>query len=452
MRLLVCCVLALLDITICYSTLSANDQPVSFHRDVMPIFRIQCVSCHKPEKLKGGLDLTSHAALLKGGESGAVIQPGDPDGSRLVETICGNEPEMPKESEPLLPDEVDLISRWIREGAHADESISELSLRPQEPPVYESLPAVHAMAFSPDGSLLAVPGRHEILLHHADGSGIAHRLPGDSPRLEAITFSRDGRLLIASGGAVSLFGEIQIWDLTTRQQLRSIKGSNDSFYGVSVSPDNRQVAVGCADKLVRVFNVSDGVEAMKCDNHLDWVFGSAFTNDGSRLATVSRDKAAKLIDIATGHLIDDINRTRDPLICLSRHPSEDLIATGGTEGKIRLFKMQPRGGRLAEGDNKEESLVREFEHMASPIQCIAFSPDGTLVACGAVSGEVRIFKTEDGQRIAAFKAEQGPVFAIAFVADGKQIATGGYDGLIRYFDTTSGEKRIEFASVAVRKD
>ena len=189
---------------------------------------------------------------------------------------------------------------------------------------------------------------------------------------------------------------------------------------------------------------------MRCDNHLDWVFGSAFTNDGKRLATISRDKAAKLIDVSTGHLIDDINQMRDPLICMARHPMDDLIATGGTEGKIRLFRMEPRGGRLAEGDNKEESFVREFEHMASPIQTIAFNPDGTTVACGVVGGEVRIFKTENGQRLAQIKVGSGPIFALSFTPDGKRIATGGYDGHIRFYDATNGAPLEDFLSVTIR--
>jgi WD40 repeat protein len=298
--------------------------------------------------------------------------------------------------------------------------------------------------------LLAVPARHEILLHRADGSGIVARLLGDSPRLEALTFSRDGSLLVASGGAASEFGEIQIWDTAKRELVRSIKASTDTFYGVAISNDNRLVAVGCADKLVRVFNVADGVEVMRCDNHLDWVFGSAFTNDGKRLATISRDKAAKLIDVSTGHLIDDINQMRDPLICMARHPMDDLIATGGTEGKIRLFRMEPRGGRLAEGDNKEESFVREFEHMASPIQSIAFNPDGTSVACGVVGGEVRIFKTENGQRLAQIKVGSGPIFALSFTPDGNRIATGGYDGHIRFYDATNGAPLEDFLSVTIR--
>jgi WD40 repeat protein len=189
---------------------------------------------------------------------------------------------------------------------------------------------------------------------------------------------------------------------------------------------------------------------MRCDNHLDWVFGSAFTNDGLRLATVSRDKAAKLIEIATGHLVDDINRSRDPLICLTRHPIDDLIATGGMEGKIRLFRMTPRGGRLAEGDNKEESFVREFEHVASPIQAVAFSPDGSAVACSAASGVVRIFRTDDGQRVSVIHADRGPVYAIAFDDDGTRIATGGQDGRIRFYDTSNGELVQEFAGVPIR--
>ena len=426
---------------------NAKDDIVSFHREVLPILRTNCFACHKPGKSKGGLDLTTHAALLQGGDEGQVIKSGDALASRLIETICGDEPEMPKESEPLLPREIDMIKRWVEQGAIEDSASDTGTRRPDEPTTYRSLPAVHCLSFSPDGSLLAVPGRHEILLHHADGSGVVSRLAGDSPRLESVTFSKDGTILVACGGAISEFGEIQIWDTHRSELIRSIKESNDTFYGVSISPNNQQVAVGCADKLVRVFNIADGVEVMRCDNHLDWVFGTAFTNDGLRLATVSRDRAAKLIDVASGHLIDDVNMSRDPLICLTRHPIENLVATGGTEGKIRLFKMEPRGGRLSEGDNKEESFVREFEHMASPIQSIAFSPDGTHVACSALSGEVRIFKTDNGQRVAQIQGSRGPIFAIAFTADGKQVAAGGYDGRIRYYKTDTGEGVKELNSV-----
>jgi len=425
---------------------SIAQESVSFTREVLPILRANCVGCHKPGKSKGGLDLTTHAALMKGDKNGPVILPQDAATSPLLESISGTEPEMPKEGEPLNEQEVALLKNWISQGAKLDSVDVTTPATPAQPPVYKSLPAISSLAWSPDGSLLAVPAHHEILLYTA-GAEISARLLGASARLEKVTFSPDGRSLAACGGAPSEFGEIQLWDVGSHALQRSIKASNDTFYGVSFSADQQRVAVGCADKLVRIFSIADGREIMKCDNHIDWVFGTAFSQDGQHLATASRDKAAKLIDISTGQLIDDINRPRDALICLTKHPTQDMIATGGTEGKIRLFKMSPRGGRLAEGDDKEESFVREFEHMATPIQCIAFSADGTMVACGGLSGEVRVFNTENGQRLSMLKGNFGPTYALAFQPGTKLLAIGGQDGKIRFFDSSNGEMTKEFPSV-----
>lgn len=425
---------------------SFAQETVSFTREVLPILRANCVGCHKPGKSKGGLDLTSHAALMKGDKNGPVILPQDVSASPLLDSISGAEPEMPKEGEPLSEQEVTLLKTWISQGAKLDTTDPSVTSIPNQPPVYKSLPAISSLAWSPDGSLLAVPAHHEIILYSASGE-ISARLLGASARLEKVTFSTDGRSLAACGGAPSEFGEIQLWDAGSRTLQRSIKASNDTFYGVSFSADQQRVAVGCADKLVRIFSISEGREIMKCDNHIDWVLGTAFSQDGQQLATVSRDKASKLIDISTGQLIDDINRPRDALICLAKHPMQDMIATGGTEGKIRLFKMSPRGGRLSEGDDKEESFVREFEHMSTPLQCIAFSADGTMVACGGLSGEVRVFNAENGQRLSTLRGNFGPTYALAFQPGTKLLAVGGQDGQIRFFDSSNGEMTKEFPSV-----
>ena len=425
---------------------SPSQETVSFTREIQPILRANCVGCHKPGKSKGGLDLTSHAALMKGDKNGPVIALQDVAASPLVQSISGTEPEMPKEGEPLNEQEVTLLKNWISQGAKPDTVDPSVNSIPAHPPIYKSLPAISSLAWSPDGSLLAVPAHHEIILYLASGE-ISARFLGASVRLEKVTFSPDGRSLAACGGAPSEFGEIQLWDTGSHTLQRSIKASNDTFYGVSFSADQQRVAVGCADKLVRIFSIADGKELMKCDNHIDWVFGTAFSQDGQHLATVSRDKAAKLIDISTGQLIDDINRPRDALICLTKHPTQDLIATGGTEGKIRLFKMTPRGGRLAEGDDKEESFVREYEHMATPIQCIAFSADGAMVACGGLSGEVRVFNTENGQRLSTLKGNFGPTYALAFQPGTKFLTSAGADGQIRFFESTTGELIKSFSAV-----
>jgi hypothetical protein len=76
---------------------------------------------------------------------------------------------------------------------------------------------VTSLAFSPDGTLLAVTGYHEILLHKADGSGLVARLVGMSERVQAVAFSPDGKLLAAAAGDPGRVGEVQVWDVAKRE-------------------------------------------------------------------------------------------------------------------------------------------------------------------------------------------------------------------------------------------
>ena len=98
-------------------SVSAQDKPVSFEKDIVPIFKASCISCHKPDKKKGKLDMTTYADLMKGGKQGVPVKAGDPAKSLMVEMISGSEPEMPEKGDPLKPEQVALISRWIKEGA-----------------------------------------------------------------------------------------------------------------------------------------------------------------------------------------------------------------------------------------------------------------------------------------------------------------------------------------------
>ena len=425
-----------------------DQSTVSFANDVWPILRANCISCHRPGKLKGKLDLTSFAALSKGGKHGTIFEPGAPEDSELILSISGDEAEMPAEGEFLIAREIETLTRWVAQGALDDTPESGLGTRrPATPPVYHSLPAVPAIAFSPDGNILALAAHHEIIIHRGDGSEIIARWPGDSPRIEALQFSRDGKLLVACGGAPSEFGEIQIWDVASGKSIRSIRAGSDTLYGVSISDDNSRVAVGGADKLVRAFDVKTGEQVMQCDNHLDWVFGTAFVHDGSRLISGSRDTSLKLIDVSSGHLIDDAARPREPILALARHPTEDLVAFTGKEGKVRLHRMAPRGGRLKEGDNKEENAVREFEHMSTSLHAVAFNADGSQLACGGQSGEVRIFQTETGQRKVVIQPAGGAIFCLAFHPTENRLAAAGSDGQIRFYDASDGKLQATFSAV-----
>ncbi|HZE98327.1 MAG TPA: c-type cytochrome domain-containing protein [Planctomycetota bacterium] len=108
---------ALLIVTLCSTALSQEDKPVSFAKDVFPIFKENCLSCHKADKKKGKLDMSTYADLMKGGKQGSPVKPGDPAKSLIIEMTTGKEPEMPEKGDPLKPEQVELLSRWIKQGA-----------------------------------------------------------------------------------------------------------------------------------------------------------------------------------------------------------------------------------------------------------------------------------------------------------------------------------------------
>ncbi len=92
-------------------------EPINFAVDVAPLLEQRCVRCHSSDKTKGGLSLSSHDALRKGGESGAAIVAGKPDESLLIEMVTGAKPLMPAEGVPLTKAEVARLRDWIAAGA-----------------------------------------------------------------------------------------------------------------------------------------------------------------------------------------------------------------------------------------------------------------------------------------------------------------------------------------------
>ena len=420
----------------------ADDAPVSFYRQVRPIFVANCDACHKPEKLKGDLDMTSVTMLLKGGKHGPDVTPGNVSRSKLIEMISGDDPDMPKDGDPLPAGQISLITRWIQQGAVDDSpKVGETKI---EPPVYAVPPVVTAIAYSPDGSLLAVTGYHEVLLHKSDGSAIVARLTGEAPRIESVCFSKDGKLLADCGGSPGEFGLVQIWNVPELKLAKAYQISGDSLYGISFAPDEKTVAFGGADKVVHRINIADGKELLDFKAHADWVLGTVFTPDGKQLVSAGRDKEMKLIDLENSRFVDDINNPLEGILCIAENPKAMQILYGGDLGGARLYKISDNQGRTA-GRN-DTNLIRAFETQKSPVTAVAFSPDGLAAAVGTLN-DVNVYNTADGTKLYTLSGEQGPVFAICYKPDGSRIATAGYDGMIRLYDTKTGNLEKQFMSV-----
>jgi hypothetical protein len=111
--------------------IASLDSADIFEDAVQPILEARCLSCHNRSKRKGELILTSYDEMLAGGESGAVLVPGDPAHSELFRRITlpeNDEDRMPGQGKaPLTEDQIAIIKWWIENKSPANATIASLS-------------------------------------------------------------------------------------------------------------------------------------------------------------------------------------------------------------------------------------------------------------------------------------------------------------------------------------
>lgn len=451
---------------------------VSFYRQVRPILQRHCSGCHQPAKVGGKLLLTSFDGLKKGGENGAGFDAGNPDDSNIMIYISGDEPEMPLKGEPLKSEQVELIGRWIKEGAKDDTPESAVDLiTAANPPKYANPPVITAMSYSPDGQLLAISGFHEILLHKADGGELVGRLVGRSQRIESISFSADSKLIGAVGGTPALFGEVQFWNVAEKKLVSSITISFDTLFGGSFSDKGNLFAFGASDNRARVIQVKDGKQVMRMDAHSDWVLGTAFSRKNDHLLSVSRDMSMKLSIIESAQFVDNVTSItpgalKGGLLAVRRHPLKEQVLAGGADGQPNLYKIFRTRKRII-GDNFNH--IRSYKKLPGRIFDMQFNKDGSMFVVGsstAIGGAARIYKTgtydetktNNAGSLQQARAETAkrtaekalvhdlagidhPIFAVTFRPDGKQVAVAGFDGHVRLYDVATGKLVKDFVSV-----
>src|SRR3954447_23652859 len=100
---------------------ATTSAPVDFARDVQPILAQNCYKCHDGAHRKGGLQLDEKQKALAGGDDGPILTAGDPDKSKLIHFVRGDDPKevMPPKGkgERLKPEQVDVLVRWVKQGA-----------------------------------------------------------------------------------------------------------------------------------------------------------------------------------------------------------------------------------------------------------------------------------------------------------------------------------------------
>ncbi|MGV3486877.1 MAG: DUF1549 domain-containing protein, partial [Planctomycetaceae bacterium] len=455
---------------------TAAPKPVSFHHEVLPILRANCLGCHQGAKHAGEYVMTQFERLLDGGESGEkAIVPGDPDASHLIAQITpvDGHAEMPAEpAKPLAATEIELIRRWIAEGANDDSPAKRDPYDPNNPPVYRNPPTITSVDISHDGALIAAAGYHELFLIDAKTGQRLHRLIGSSPRINSVRFSPDSSRLAVAAGTPVVAGEIQVWNVKTAALELSKSVTYDTLSGVRWSPDGKQIAFGGGDNSVRAIDSTTGEQVLFQGAHEDWVLDTVYTVDGKHLISVARDMTCKLTEVATERFIDNITSITPGALSgglnsIERHPTRDEVLLGGADGIAKVYRVFRQTARVI-GD--DANLVRQMPAMAGRIFSVDISPDGSRLAAAATldgQSEVRVWNydfdgtlTDEIKRLAAkrvnelsadekkkldayrhspvtqiWRAEipEAAIYSIRFDADQSLIAAGN-DGVIRRYD------------------
>jgi len=113
------CVAVMAFLTARFPVASASGETEFFEKQVRPMLATRCHSCHSSEAkpLFAGLALDTKTGLLKGGDSGPVVIPGDPARSRLIQAIRGELPVRMPPTGKLRDDEIAALTRWVEMGA-----------------------------------------------------------------------------------------------------------------------------------------------------------------------------------------------------------------------------------------------------------------------------------------------------------------------------------------------
>jgi dipeptidyl aminopeptidase/acylaminoacyl peptidase len=419
----------------------AGEGSLSFLRDIAPILVENCIACHNPRKSESKYVMTTFAQLAKGGQQGEgiTLEPGKPDESNLVEVIRPDgEPRMPYKQEPLPPEKIALIERWVAEGARYDgatpaEDWTIVLRKTQRGVIPEAYPVpvpVTALEFSRDGSAIAASGYHEITFWKTADGTLARRLSGLAERTYDIAYSPDGKWLATASGDPGVYGIAKLWLAEPGgggKPVRDLVETQDVVFSVAFSPDSKRVATAGADRTLRVFEVETGKLLAQIEDHADWVFAVAFSPDGRRIASASRDKTSKVFDVQKKDSLVTFPGHVQPVYTVSFTPDGKAVATGGEDNHIRIWNPDNDG-----------KAIRDLGDFGGTVFRLRFSPDGqSLIACSA-DKKIAVYSTAGALR-RKLEGHHDWVYSIAISRDGKTVASGSWDGELKLWSLADGK-------------
>jgi WD40 repeat protein len=283
----------------------------------------------------------------------------------------------------------------------------------------EGSSAVHSVAFSPNGQILAAGDLGgDIGLWNAASGRRTATLPEGSP-IDSVAFSPNAQMLAAGDYTKN----ISLWDIANARRTATLP-EGSLVLSVAFSPNGQMLAAGDLGGDIGLWDMADGRRIATLAEG-SAVASVAFSPNGQMLAAGELDGDIGLWDMADGRRIATLAEG-SAVASVAFSPNAQMLAAGDYAGDIGQWDIanDRRTGTLAEG---------------SPVYSVTFSPNGQTLAAGDLGGRIGLWDTGTGQRTGSL-AEGSPVYSAAFSPNGQTLAAGDYGGDIGLWNTGTGQR------------
>ena len=373
---------------------TANAEKITYEDHIKDIFNNSCSNCHKPSKRKGGLNLMTYADVLKGGSSGKIVEVGNIE-SMLVKTIThAEEPIMPPKGPKLEEREIELVRSWIKGGlletansqrvkvakntslAMSSKAVAKGTVTLPEylnlQPFIETKMAnpVTALAASPYSPLVAAGGYKQVLFYSTKDLNLSGVLPFPEGQIYDIKFSRDGTMILASGGINGKVGVVCLWDVKTGKRLFKLDNDFDVTISADVSSDRKYIATGSSDKLIKIYSATDGSLLHNMKQHSEWITHVSFSPDSVLLATGDRNGHVHVWEVESGQKMYSLMHHKKDITQLSWRADSNLLASSSEDGEVVVWNMM---------NGRQQKRWRPHSNGTTGVM---FTNDGSVITCG----------------------------------------------------------------------
>jgi WD40 repeat protein/serine/threonine protein kinase len=253
-----------------------------------------------------------------------------------------------------------------------------------------------------------------------------------------LAFSLDGRQLATA----SQDQTIKMWDTSTGQELKTLRGHTGGVGRVAFTPDGQRLVSSSNDQTIRIWDVSTGLERSCLKGHTDTVVAVAINSEGTRLASADSSGAIKLWDVETQQSARPLEPPDSASSVAFRSDGQILAIASGQ--KIHL--CDPRTGRIVrtlEIRGPVSPITGKYKFV--PINDVAFSPSGLRLAAAFDDGTCKLLDATTGADFLSLPPQAGGVSSVAFSGDGQRVATGTSPmmlgktlGEVKVWDANSG--------------